>query len=85
MEGNATVVCFYFNFTIQEQSPAVILGPVLKQVDGKLNEVPERVVQAFRGRGKLIGVQKLALAEIVEFFQGISSSRCTFICIDALN
>ena len=86
MEGNATVAYLYFDFTTQEeQSPAAILGPVLKQVVGKLNEVPERVVQASRDRGKLIGGQKLALAEILEFFQDISSSRCTFICIDALD
>ena len=86
MKGNATVACLYFDFTTQEQqSPAAILGPVLKQVVGKLNEVPERVVQAFRDRGELISGQKLALAEIVEFFQGISSSRCTPIRIDALD
>ena len=72
MEGNATVACLYFDFTTQEQqSPAAILGPVLKQVVGKLNEVPERVVQAFRDRGKHIGCQRLALAKIVEFFKDI--------------
>ena len=72
MEGNATVACLYFDFTTQEQqSPAAILGPVLKQVVGKLNEVPERVVQAFRDRGKHIGCRGLALAKIVEFFKDI--------------
>ena len=83
---NAAVACFYFDFATQEeQSPAAILGSVLKQVVGGLDEVPEKIVKAFRDRGKVIGGQRLALAEIVECLQDISSSRCTFICIDALD
>ena len=83
---NAAVACFYFDFATQEeQSPAAILGSVLKQVVGGLSEVPERIVKAFQDREKVIGGQRLALAEIVEFLQDISSSRCTFICIDALD
>ena len=38
---NATVACFYFDFATQEeQSLAEILGSLLKQVVGGLNEVP---------------------------------------------
>ena len=86
MEGNAAVACFYFDFTDQEeQSPAVILGSVLKQVVGGLDKVPERIVKAFRNRQKVIGGQWLSLEKIVEFLQDISSSRSTFICIDALD
>ena len=86
VEGNASVACFYFDFAAQEeQSPAAILGSVLKQVVRGLNEVPKRIVKAFRDRGKVIGGQGLALSEIVEFLEDISSSRCTFICIDALD
>jgi len=81
---NAAVACFYFNFTAQrEQSPTAILGSVLKQIVGGLDEVPERIVKAFQDRG-ISGGQRLALAEIVEFLQDISSRR-TFICIDALD
>ena len=81
VEGNAGVACFYFDFTSQEeQSPAAILSSVLKQVVGGLDEVPERIVKAFRDRGKVIGAQRLRLTEIVDFLQDISSSRCTFIC-----
>jgi len=58
---------------------------VLKQVVGGLDNVPERIVKAFRDRGKIIGGQRLALGEIVEFLRDISSSRCTFICIDAID
>ena len=83
---NAAVACFYFDFAAQEeQSPTVILGSVLRQVVSGLGEVPERIIKAFRDRGKVIDGQALALPEIVEFLQDISSSRCTSICIDALD
>ena len=83
---NAAVACFYFNFANQgQQSPAAVLGSVLKQIVRGLDRVPERIAKAFRDRGKVIGGQSLALPEIVEFLQDISSSRCTFICIDALD
>ena len=86
VEGNAAVACFYFDFADQEeQSPAVILGSVLKQVVGGLDRVPEGIVKAFRNRQRVIGGQWLSLGEIVEFLQDISSSRGTFICIDALD
>ena len=86
VEGNASVACFYFDFAAQEeQSPAVVLASVLRQVVGGLEEVPERIVKAFRDRGKVIGGQSLVLAEIVEFLQDISSFRRTFICLDALD
>ena len=65
---NAAVACFYFDFASQEeQSPAAILGSVLKQVVGGLGEVPERIVKAFREREKVIGGQRLSLEEIVVF------------------
>jgi len=84
---NAAVGCFYFDFAAQEeeQSPAAMLGSVLKQIVGGLDEVPERIIKAFRDRKKVIGGQGLALPEIVELLQDISSSRCTSICIDALD
>ena len=83
---SAAVACFYFDFADQEeQSPAAILGSVLKQVIRGLDEIPEIIVKAFRDQEKVIGGQRLALSEIVEFLQDIASSRCTFICIDALD
>ena len=86
VEGNAAVACFYFDFAAQEeQSPAAVLGSVLEQVVGGLDEVPERIVKAFRNREKVIGGQRLSLEEIVEFLRDLSSSRSTFICIDALD
>ena len=86
VEGNAAVACFYFDFADpEEQSPAAILGSVLKQVVGALDEIPERIVKAFRNRQKVVGGLWLSLEEIVEFLQDISSSLGTFICIDALD
>ena len=85
VDDNAIVACFYFDFAAQEeQSPTTILGSVLKQVVGGLDEIPQTIVKAFRDRKRVIGGQKLALAEIVEFLHDISSKR-TFICIDALD
>ena len=86
VDENATVACFYFDFANQEeQSLATILGSLLKQVVGGLSEIPQTIVKAFRDKGRFIGGQRLALAEIVEFLQDISSSQRTFICIDALD
>ena len=85
VERNAGVACFYFDFADSEQSPAAILGSVLKQVVAGQGGVPEKIVEAFRNREKVIGGQRLALTEIVELLQDVSSSRCTFICIDALD
>jgi len=80
------VACFYFDFTAQEeQSPTAILGAVLKQVVGELDKIPERIVNAFRDREKVTGGGELVLSEIVEHLRDISSSRCTYICIDALD
>jgi len=86
VEGKAAVACFYFDFaTYEEQSPAAVLGSVLKQLVARLDEVPERIVRVFRDREKVISDQRLPLPEIAGFLQDISSSRCTFICIDALD
>ena len=80
------VACFYFDFASQEeQSPTAVLGSVLKQVVGGLDEVPEGIVKAFRDHEKVIGGKRLSLSDIVEFLQDISSTRCTFMCIDALD
>ena len=82
----AAVACFYFDFAArEEQSPTAILGSVLKQIVDGPDEVPERIVKAFQDRRRIIGSRRLALAEIVEFLQDISFSRCTFMCIDALD
>jgi len=86
VEGNAAVAIFYFDFADpEEQPPATILGSVLKQVVGAMDEVPERIVKAFRNREKAIGGQRLSLEEIVEFLQDTTTTQRTFICLDALD
>ena len=83
---NAIAACFYFDFAAQkEQSPTSILSSLLKQVVGGLERIPTKIVQSFRDQERAIGGRKLGLAEIVETLQDISSSRPTFICIDALD
>ena len=86
MGGDAVVAYFYIDCaTREEQSPAAILGSVLKQIVGGLDEVPERIVEAFRDGVKVIGGRRLVLSEIVELLQDILASRRTYICIDALD
>ena len=83
---NAAVACFYLDFAAQkEQSPTGILSSLLRQVVGGLEKLTPKIVQAFRDQEKVIGGRKLGLGEIVEMLHDISSSRPTFICIDALD
>jgi len=83
---NAAVVCFYFDFAAQkEQSPVGVLGSLLKQVVCGLEEIPSTIAKAFRDGKNTTGGRRLGLGEIVEMLQDISSSRPTFICIDAVD
>jgi len=83
---NAAVACFYFDFAPQkEQYPMSVLGSLLKQVVCGLDEIPEKIAQAFRDQKNVIGGRRLELSEIVEMLQDISSSRPTLICIDAVD
>ena len=80
------VAFFYFDFAARlEQSPTSVLSSLLKQVVRGLGEIPAKVVRAFRDQEKIIGGRNPGLGEIVEMLQDISSSQCTFICIDALD
>ena len=83
---NAAVACFYFDFAAQkEQSPTSTLSSLLKQIVCGLEEIPAKIAKAFRDQKNVIGGRRLGLGEIVEMLQDISSSRATFICIDALD
>ena len=86
MRRDAAVACFYFDFAAQkEQSLTNVLGSLLKQVVSGLENIPVKITQAFRDQEKVIEGRKPGLGEIVEMFSDISSSRPTFICIDALD
>ena len=83
---NVAVACFYFNFAAQkEQSPASMLGSLLKQVMGGLREVPGEIARAYEDQKKVIGGRAPQLPDIIEMLQTTSSEKPTFICIDALD
>ena len=85
-EQNAAVACFYFDFAAQkEQSPTTVLSSILKQLVRGFEEIPAKIVQAFRDQKKATGGRRLELGEVVEMLQDIASSQPTFICIDALD
>ena len=80
------VTCFYFDFAAQkEQSPASMLGAVLKQVVRGLEEVPEEIARAYENRKRSIGGRGLLLTDVVKMLENTVSKMRTFICIDALD
>jgi len=85
MGRNATVVCFYFDFAAQkEQSPTAVLSSILRQLAQGLEMIPAKIVQGFRDQ-KAAGGRRLGLDQVVEMLQDLSTSRRTFICIDAID
>ena len=86
VKESITVGYFYFDFAAkEEETPAAVLGSVLKQVLHGLDEIPEKIIKAFHDRENVTGSHRITLSETVEFLKDISSSRCVFICIDALD
>ena len=85
-EQNAAIACFYFDFAAQkEQSPATVLGALLKQIVRGLEEVPGEIMRAYEDQGKVIGGRGPRLADIMGMLQITSSRRRTFVCMDALD
>jgi len=83
---NVAVTCFYFDFAAQnEQSPASVLGSLLKQLVFGLEEIPEEISEAYNSRRNAIGGQGLQIPDILRMLQITSSRKRTFICIDALD
>ena len=62
-----------------------MLGALLKQVVGGLEEVPGEIVETYENQKGLIGRRAPQLSDIVKMLQTITSSKRTFICIDALD
>ena len=85
--GQSTAVaCFYFDFAARkEQSATSMLGSLLKQVVGGMEEIPEEISLAFQEQKKVIGGRRLRLLDIVKMLQATTSSLRTFVCIDALD
>ena len=83
---NVTVACFYFDFAAQnEQSPASILGSLLKQLVFGLDEVPEEISKAYNDRRKAIGGQGPQISDILKMLQITAARKRAFICIDAID
>jgi len=83
---NIAVACFYFDFAAQkEQSSMNVLGALLKQVVGGLNEVPGEIARAYGDQKKVIGGRGPRPSHLVKMLQTASSEKRTFICIDALD
>jgi len=83
---DVAVACFYFDFAAQkEHSPTSVLGVLLKQVVGGLDEVPGEIVKAYENQKKVLGGRGPRLSDIVGMLQTTTSEKRTFICIDALD
>jgi len=83
---NVAVACFYFDFAARkEQSPTSMLGAMVKQVLGGLEEVPREISQAYEDQKKVIGGRGPQLSDVAKMLQTTSSERLTFICIDAMD
>ena len=85
-EGDTAVACFYFDFAARnEQSPVNMLGSLLRQLVSGLDGIPEEVVRCFRNEKKAIGGRGLQVSGILKMFQTITTTKRTFICVDALD
>ena len=83
---NTTVTCFYFDFAARkDQSATAMLGSLLKQIVSGMETIPEDISRAFQQQKNAIGGRGPQLLDIVKMLQVITSSRRTFVCIDALD
>ena len=83
---NIAVTYFYVDFKArEEQSPANILGSLLKQIVGGLERIPNEIRGTFQDHKKVIGGRELRVPEIVKMLQDVTSLRPTFICVDAVD
>ena len=86
VEGDSTVVCFYFDFAARnEQSPVNMLGSLLRQLVSGHGEIPEVIAEDFRNEKTSIGGRGLQVSGILKMFRAITVTRRTFICVDALD
>jgi len=87
ISGEITAVsCFYLDFTARkEQSATNVLGCMLKQMVGGMERIPDEISKAFQQQKTTIGGRRPQLANIVKMLKCITSSRKTFMCLDALD
>jgi len=83
---SATVACFYFDFAAQkEQSSTSVLGALVKQLVGGLDETPEEISRAYQEQRSAIGGRGPQFSDVVKMMQTTATRKHTFICIDALD
>jgi len=83
---NTAVSCFYLDFAARkEQCATNVLGSLLKQMVGGMERVPEEIWWTFQRQTMTIGGRRPQLVNIVKMLQCITSSRRTFMCLDALD
>ena len=83
---NTAVSCFYFDFAAgKEQSATNVLGSLLKQMVGGIERIPEEILRAFQQQRTTLGGRRPELVNIIKMLQLVSSSRRTFVCIDAID
>jgi len=83
---NATVACFYFDFAAQkEQSSTTVLGALVKQLVGGIEETPEEISRAYQEQKSAIGGRGPQFSDVLKMMQTTASRKHTFICIDALD
>ena len=86
VDGDPTVVCFYFDFAARnEQSPVNMLGCLLRQLINGQEGIPEVIAREFRKGKTSIGGRGLQISGILKMFQTVTTTRRTFICVDALD
>ena len=86
VDGDPTVVCFYFDFAARnEQSPVNMLGCLLRQLINGQEGIPEVIAREFRKGKTSIGGRGLQISGILKMFQTVTTTRHTFICVDALD
>jgi len=85
-EQNTAVSCFYLDFAARkEQSVTNVLGSLLKQMVDGMERIPEEISRPFQQQKTTIGGRRPQLGNIMKMLQLITSSRRTFMCIDAID
>jgi len=62
-----------------------MVGALIKQVVGGLEEMPEEISEAYDDQKKVIGGRGPELSDIAKMLQTTSCERLTFISIDAMD
>ena len=83
---SVSVACFYFDFAARkEQTATSMLGSLLKQMVSRTGGIPENIWRALREQKETISGRRPELDDVMKMLQLITSSRPTFMVIDALD